>query len=110
MKEKPISVETRFRFRGYRQKGNIREFSFEDVSPGRAPLHLSLNVDTRMLSRHQVHLQDVPQLCLKIIAHRSVTSTGDEAQPVNMTISETDLSLLTTNEEFKPRTRSKKAL
>lgn len=109
MRDQTVSPETHFRFRGYQQRGNIREFSFEDVSQGHSTHRVSLNADTTLLTKYRLHLQDAPQLCIKIIALSSAIVANDGSEQLNITISEAELSPWAPKDKAKPRPRSKKA-
>ncbi len=97
-----------FRYRGYHQTGTVREFTFEDIEEKRAPHRLLLEVDTGLLSKHHVHFQDAPNLCLQLLAGLELTSSPGKGEEVRITILEHDLADLIEKAESEAATKHKK--
>lgn len=60
-------VEPDLRYAGFRQTANVRTYRFDAVTPGRFVQH-SILLDTTLLLKHHVGVQEIPALCLRKLA------------------------------------------
>jgi len=103
------SIASRFRYRGHHQTGTLREFSFEDVQEKAPTHHFLLQVDTGLLVKHHVHLQDAPPLCLRLLSGIKLASSLAQDEEVRITISDdTLLRLIEEKEAAAPAKHKKK--
>ena len=76
----------RFLYMGFIQQANVRRYRFQGAVPKERPTKLTKNIeflltaDMSVLPQYQIRIQDVPALCLQILATAS-TGAGPEAVP-----------------------------
>lgn len=95
------SVVSRFRYLGHRQSGTLRELSFGDMGKDGIEHLLNLRIDIGLLMKHHLRIQDIPDICLRILAERWTNTPVQPGPPTAITISEEDLSRLAGEQEEK---------
>ena len=81
---------------GFIQRGNIRSYHFEGISPSRPGVpakHVpySITADMTIVSRLRVKLQDVPALCLRTISVAVGQRQDDDRTPGLYALTEADV-------------------
>ena len=81
---------------GFIQRGNIRSYHFEGISPSRPGVpakHVpfSITADMAIVSRFRVKLQDVPALCLRTISAAVGQREEDDRTPGLYALTEADV-------------------
>jgi hypothetical protein len=71
----------------YRQTAALRVFSFDGVSPDRSRSRFTVSVDTALLGKYTISLQELPLLCRRFLEERA-TSGGSHT----LTFAETDMA------------------
>jgi hypothetical protein len=92
IKQSAAYTASRFRYRGYGQTGTVREFTFEDPEEQGLRHRYLLRVDTGLLRKHHVRLQEAPTLCLLLLAGLHVASSQSHSEVIRRTIADNDLT------------------
>ena len=90
--QSPSSTMCRFRYRGYRQKDGVREFTFEDVGAEKTTRSVVVDVDIQVLLKHHVHFQDAPRLFLKLLSGKPLTANAPGGPSARIVVSDDDLT------------------
>jgi hypothetical protein len=76
-----------FRYLGFNQQGNTREYRFDVMAKGEATKHLTISADINLFLAHHVGIQEGPALCSQKLAGDLQTNfegvhelTGDDLQ------------------------------
>jgi hypothetical protein len=56
----------------YRQTAGLRVFAFDAVSPDRSRSRFTVSVDTALLIRYTISLQELPLLCRRFLEERAI--------------------------------------
>lgn len=91
-KQSAAYTACRFRYRGYGQTGTVRQFTFEDPEEPGLRHRYVLQVDTGLLRKHHVRLQEAPNLCLILLAGLHAGSSQTHSEVIRRTISDDDLT------------------
>jgi hypothetical protein len=86
---KKTDAEPDLRYAGFRQAANVRTYRFDVETPGRSVQH-SILLDTTLLLKHHVGVQEIPALCLRKVAADLKASP----ESVSHELGENDLSEL----------------
>lgn len=73
----------------YRQTANVRVFVFDGIASDRTHNEFTVSVDTALIARYTIGLQELPLLCRQFLEKR-VTAGGSRT----LTFAETDMSSL----------------
>src|SRR6185312_15282175 len=73
----------------YRQTAALRVFTFDGVSADRSRARFTVSVDTALLGRYTISLQELPLLCRRFLEGQA-TAGG----PHTLTFAETDMAHL----------------
>jgi hypothetical protein len=96
----PLATACRFRYRGYLQNNGVRELVFEDVAEETNKHPVVVDVDVRLLLKHNVHFQDAPRLCIQLLSGNPVTVEASAGATIRVCVSDDDLAdLLAKTEE-----------
>lgn len=76
------------RYMGFDQKSDQRRYRFDAVGPGQAPEHFIVTVDTELLKRCHVSVQELPALCM----HKLAADLKTDGGPALHELAEDDLS------------------
>lgn len=82
---------------GFIQRGNIRSYRFEMISPSRPGVpakHIpySITADMAIVSRLRLKLQDVPALCLRTLSTAMTLRQEDDRTPGLYALTEADVN------------------
>jgi len=58
----------RLRYLGFEHEGNLRLYSFQRLTPREQAQTFLVEADLSLFRRHQVHIQEGPALCLKMLS------------------------------------------
>jgi len=58
---------TRLRYMGFEQKGSVRAYRFERLTPGSDKRTFTVEADMALFARHHVGIQEGPNLCLQLL-------------------------------------------
>jgi hypothetical protein len=73
----------------YRQTAALRVFVFDGVSPDRSHSRFTVSVDTALLGRYTIALQELPLLCRRLLQERAIAGGSH-----TLTFAETDMARL----------------
>jgi len=73
----------------YRHAAGLRVFVFDGISPDRSHSRFTVSVDTALLGRYTISLQELPLLCRRFLQDR-VTADGSHT----LTFAEADMAHL----------------
>jgi hypothetical protein len=73
----------------YRQEAGVRVFFFNGVSSDRSRARFTVSVDTALLGRYTISLQELPLLCRRFLEDHAIAG-GSRA----MTFAEVDMATL----------------
>lgn len=80
-KEHPVPVRDegrhdpiRWRYMGFEQRGEARDYRFDQVSVGGDTIHLVVEIAMTLFTKFHVHIQDGPALCLHALNADSKTA------------------------------------
>jgi len=74
---------------GYRQATSIRVFTFDGVAADRSRTEFTVSVDTGLIGRYAIGLQELPLLCRQLLELRA-TARGSQS----FTFAESDMARL----------------
>jgi|SRR6185312_16360426 len=78
----------------YRHTAGVRVFLFNGVSPDRSHSQFTVSVDTALLGRYTISLQELPLLCRRFLENRAITGGSH-----SLTFAEADMAHLATERE-----------
>jgi hypothetical protein len=73
----------------YRQNAALRVFVFDGVSPDRSRSRFTVSVNTALLGRYTISLQELPLLCRRFLEERAIAGGSH-----TLTFGETDMAHL----------------
>ncbi len=73
----------------YTQSAGVRVFFFDGVSSDRSHSRFTVSVDTALLSRYTISLQELPLLCRRLLEDRIIAGG-----PRTLTFGEADMATL----------------
>ena len=71
----------------YQQIAALRVFTFDGVSPDRSRSRFTVSVDTALLGRYTISLQELPLLCRRFLEHQAIAGGSH-----TLTFAETDMA------------------
>jgi hypothetical protein len=77
-----------FLFKGFQQNTDQRRFLFEGVEANYSRQDFVVTTDVKLFTKHHVHLQDGPLMCLHLLEMRE---PAVPAESVNMVLTEEDI-------------------
>jgi hypothetical protein len=87
----------------YRHTAGIRVFTFDGVSPDHSRSRFTVSVDTALLGRYPISLQELPLLCRRFLQDR-VIAGGSRS----LTFAEADMAHLAAEREALNAARQRK--
>ena len=83
---------SRVRYVGFAQNGSIREYRFEQVTPGEETRVLRVLGDLALFARHRVGIQDGPSLCLRLLVAELNRTALPQRAPAQRSLTDLDLA------------------
>ncbi len=80
-----------FRYMGFEQAGNVREYSFERLSPREEAVKAVVSVDLALFLKHHVGLQDGPMLCMRLVMAELDGSKATDETPFRRSLTDHDM-------------------
>jgi len=81
-------LKVQFILKGFREEQGIRTFVFDRVAPDRTRAVFTIRTDVALTRKHGIRLQELPLLCLEVLAQRC-----DEQEGHALTYTEEDMRL-----------------
>lgn len=82
---------TSLRYLGFQQTGEIRSYRFERFVPGEMRATYIVNSDMGLFTRHRVHLQEGPGLCLHLLAETEDLAGGTAEMPAQYALTDREM-------------------
>lgn len=97
----------RLRYLGFEHKGNLRLYYFQRLTPQQQAQTFLVEADLSLFRTHQVHIQEGPALCLKMLLVRSECA-GDPQTPVRCALTQQHLTAFLTSQPVRGGQRGPK--
>jgi cold shock CspA family protein len=97
----------RLRYLGFEHKGNLRLYCFQRLAPQQQAQTFLVEADLSLFRRQQVHIQDGPALCLKMLLLR-LECAGDPQTLVRCALTQQDLTAFLTSQPVRGGQRGPK--